>query len=328
MGFGFSNSIMKEGSLMIEVGLLTLKNVSVLLIFIALGYILQHSHKFPEDAAKVISTLTTLLFLPAYSLNNLAQNFTMETIGQKVTILGFGVLFTFAAIALGLLLAKIFGKDTFDRHSLTYAFTFPNYGYFGFPLIEGVFGAEMLADFLIFTIPFNIACHTFGYILFAPEKKINWKKVLLTPAIVAVIVGCAIGISGIKLPPLITSILTTAGSCMSPMSMILAGFLLGCFKVKHLLSSFRAYWISAIRMVGIPALFGILLFACGVRGNLFLLPLLTACLPLGLNLVVFPESYGLEDSATSNARICFVSILLALILLPINYAVLVYLAGI
>ena len=138
MGFGFSNSIMKEGSLMIEVGLLTLKNVSVLLIFIALGYILQHSHKFPEDAAKVISTLTTLLFLPAYSLNNLAQNFTMETIGQKVTILGFGVLFTFAAIALGLLLAKIFGKDTFDRHSLTYAFTFPNYGYFGFPLIEGV----------------------------------------------------------------------------------------------------------------------------------------------------------------------------------------------
>ena len=314
--------------MMIEVGLLTLKNVSVLLIFIALGYFLQHSHKFPEDAAKVISTLTTLLFLPAYSINNLAQNFTLETIGQKAALFGFGILFTAVAIALGLLLARIFGKDIFDRHSLTYAFTFPNYGYFGYPLIEGVFGAEMLADFLIFTIPFGIACHTFGYILFSPEKKINWKKVLLTPAIIAVIIGCTIGISGLKLPPLVTSVLTTAGSCMSPMSMLLAGFLLGRFPVKKMLSSFRAYWLSVIRMIGIPVLFGIILFVCGVRGDLFLLPLLTSCLPLGLNLVLFPESYGLEESAASNARICFVSILLAVVILPINYAILVYLAGI
>lgn len=313
---------------MLEVGLLTLKNVTVLLIFIALGYALQHSHKFPEDAAKVISTLTTMLFLPAYSINNLSQNFTLETIGQKAALLGYGVLFTAAAIALGLLLAKIFGKDIFERHSLTYAFTFPNYGYFGYPLIEGVFGGEMLADVLIFTIPLAIACHTFGYILFSPERKISWKKMLLTPAILAVLIGCIIGISGIKLPALITSALSTAGSCMSPMSMILAGFLLGRFPIRNLLSSFRAYWLSAIRMLVIPVLFGIVLYVCGVRGDFFLLPLLITCLPLGLNLVVFPESYGLEDSASSNARICFVSYLLALVILPVNYAVLTYLAGI
>lgn len=313
---------------MIEVGLLTLKNVSTLLIFIALGYVLQHSHKFPDDAAKVISTLTTLLFLPAYSINNLAHNFTLETMGQKAALLGYGILFTAVAIGLGLLLARIFGKDLFERHSLTYAFTFPNYGYFGYPLIEGVFGAEMLADVLIFTIPLGIACHTFGYILFSPEKKINWKKVLMTPAIIAVIIGCAVGISGIRLPSLITSVLSTAGSCMSPMSMILAGFLLGRFPIRKLLSSVRAYWLSAIRMAGIPLLFGIALLLCGIRGNFFLLPLLVSCLPLGLNLVVFPESYGLEESASDNARICFVSYLLAVAILPLNYAVLTYLAGI
>lgn len=312
---------------MLEVGLLTLKNVTVLLIFIALGYTLQHSHKFPEDAAKVISTLTTMLFLPAYSLNNLAHNFTLETIGEKTALLGYGVLFTAAAIALGLLLARIFGKDIFDRHSLTYAFTFPNYGYFGYPLIEGVFGGEMLSDVLIFCIPLSIACHTFGYILFSPERKIHWKKVLLTPAIIAVFVGCLIGISGINLPPLISSILTTAGSCMSPMSMILTGFLLGRFPIRNLLSSIRAYWLSAIRMLAVPVVFGIVLYVCGLRGEYFLLPLLISCLPLGLNLVVFPESYGLEESATGNARICFISYLLSLIILPVNYAILTYLAA-
>ena len=114
---------------------------------------------------------------------------------------------------------------------------------------------------------------------------------------------------------------------MSPASMLLAGFLLGKFPLKSLLSSFRAYWLSAIRMLGIPLLFGIVLYLCGVRGQFFLFPLLVASLPLGLNLVVFPESYGLEESATSNARICFVSYLLALIILPLSFALITQLAG-
>lgn len=312
---------------MLEVGLLTLKNVGILLFFIALGYILQHSHKFPDDAAKVISTLTTTLFLPAYTISNLCQNFTIDKIGQKAALLGYGVIFIAAAIGLGLVLARIFGKDLFDRHSLTYAFTFPNYGYFGYPVIAGVFGAEMLADVMIFTIPVNIACQTFGYLLFSPERKINWKKVILTPSILAVFIGSAIGLSGIKLPSFCIDVLNTAGNCMSPASMLLGGFLLGKFPLKSLLSSFRAYWLSTIRMLGIPLLFGIVLYLCGVRGQYFLFPLLIASLPLGLNLVVFPESYGLEESATVNARICFVSYLLALIVLPLSFALITRLAG-
>lgn len=312
---------------MVEVGLLTLKNVGILLIFIALGYILQHSNKFPKDAPKVLSTITTMLFLPAYTISNLSQNFTIDKIGQKAALLGYGVIFIAAAIGLGLLLAKIFGKDLFDRHSLTYAFTFPNYGYFGYPVIAGVFGAEMLADVMIFTIPMAIACQTFGYILFSPEKKINWKKILMTPSILAVFIGSAIGLSGLNIPTFCYDVLDTAGGCMSPASMLLGGFLLGKFPLKNLLSSFRAYWLSAIRMLGIPLLFGIVLYLCGVRGQYFLFPLLITSLPLGLNLVVFPESYGLEESATTNARICFVSYLLALIILPLSFALITQLAG-
>ena len=73
-------------------------------------------------------------------------------------------------------------------------------------------------------------------------------------------------------------------------------------------------------MLGIPLLFGVVLYLCGMRGQYFLFPLLIASLPLGLNLVVFPESYGMEEAATTNARICFVSYLLALIILPLSFA--------
>ena len=69
---------------MLEVGLLTLKNVGILVVFIALGYILQHSRKFPGETAKVISSLTTLLFLPAYTISNLSQNFTIDKINPMI----------------------------------------------------------------------------------------------------------------------------------------------------------------------------------------------------------------------------------------------------
>ena len=134
---------------MLEVGLLTLKNVGILLIFIFLGYTLHHSGKFPENTPKVISTLTTTLFVPAYTISSLAQNFTPDKIGRQAALLGYGVLFIFAAVGLGLVLSRVFGKDDYDRHSLAYAFTFPNYGYFGYPVIAGVFGAEALADVMI-----------------------------------------------------------------------------------------------------------------------------------------------------------------------------------
>ena len=316
----------KKERFMLEVGLLTLKNVGILLIFMFLGYILNHSGKFPESAPKVISTLTTTLFLPAYTISSLAQNFTPDKIGQQATLLGYGVLIILAAVGLGLILSRIFGKDAYDRRSLAYAFTFPNYGYFGYPVIAGVFGAQALADVMIFSIPMAIACQTYGYMLFSPEKKINWKKVLLTPSILAVFIGSAIGLSGIRLPGFFIDVLDTAGGCMSPASMLLGGFLLGKFPIKSLLSSFRAYWLSGIRMLGIPLLFGAVLYALGMRGQFFLFPLLLVSLPLGLNLVVFPESYGMEEAATANARICFVSYLLALIVLPVTFALVTGLA--
>ena len=54
------------------------------------------------------------------------------------------------------------------------------------------------------------------------------------------------------------------------------------------------------------------------------MPLLMLALPLGLNLVVYPESFGYD--ATDNARMCFVSYLLCLVILPVTFAVINYLA--
>lgn len=275
----------------------------------------------------MLSLLCTLLFSPAYSIANMSKNFTMEVLGENTLLIGYGVLFVAVAIGLSFLLSKPFAKSRIQRNSLIYAFAIPNYGYFGYPVIEGVFGKAVLADVMIFLIPLSLATSSFGYALFVGDKKIPWKKILLSPMLVCLVIGMSLGLSGIQLPSFVDNAITVAGNCMSPCAMLLAGFMLGKFPLKDLLTGWRPYVYSAIRLIGIPIILGVVLFLLGVNGQYFMLPMLVAGIPLGLNLVVYPESQGYEKQASDNAKLCFVSYILALLVLPCTFALLTHLVG-
>ena len=305
---------------MTNVFLTTLSKVSVLLIFIGLGYLLRRTKKLPDNAGRVLSLLTTLVFSPAYTIKNLSASLTLEKIGSQMALIGYGAIIVLATIGLAFLMAKPLARNDFERRSYVYAFCIPNFGYFGYPLVEGVFGSEVLSQLMIFCLPMSIACNTFGYLLFVKDGKLTFKDILKMPVIVAVFVGMAIGLSGIQLPPLVSDVLTTAGNCMSPASMLLAGFVLGGFALKDLFKGGRSYMMSGIRLLGIPALVGGVLFLLGVREMYLALPIMILCMPLGLNLVVFPESMGID--ASDNAKMCFVCNLLTIVVLPFVFALL------
>ena len=312
---------------MLEVFQLTLGKVGMLLIFIGIGYFLRWHHDLPDDAGRVLSLLCTLVFLPAYFITNLSKNITMEVLEEKARLVGSGIVFVLVAILLAYGLSKPFARDKIQRNSLVYAFAIPNYGYFGYPVIEGVFGNAVLADVMVFLIPMSLTTNSFGYSLFVGDGKVPLKKVLLTPMVISLGIGVAVGLSGVTLPPFIDSALKGLGGCMSPCSMLLAGFMLGKFPLKDLLKGWRPYVYSAIRLIGIPLIFGAILMACNIKGQYLMMPLLVAGIPLGLNLVVYPESQGYEKQASENAKLCFVSYLLALLVLPCTFAILTKLVG-
>lgn len=309
---------------MLDVFLLTLNKVGTLLIYITAGYILRRKQLLPEQAGRILSLLCVMIFSPSYSILNISKSMRPEVLLQNTLLVGWGVLFIIAAIIIGRVLAKPLSRTPMENSSLTYAFTFPNYGYFGYPVIEGVFGQTGLGNFMIFAIPSSLMCYSYGYVQFRKEEGYSIKKLLKAPLVVSLLIGIVIGLSGIKLPGIITGVLDGASKCMSPCSMLLAGFMLGKFPLKQLFSGVRPYTLTAIRMLGIPATLGIVLYLLGVRGDYLFWPLVFACLPLGLNLVVYPESLGYEKEAADNAKLCFVSYVLSLAVLPCLFALLQY----
>ena len=300
--------------------LTTISKVSALLIFIGAGYLLRRSEKLPENSGRVLSLLTTLIFGPAYTIKNLSGSLTMEKIGSQVVLIGYGAVIVLATIGLAYGLARLLARDDFERRSCIYAFSIPNFGYFGYPLVEGVFGTEVLGQLMIFCLPMTIACNTFGYLLFVKDGRLTLKDILKMPVVVSVFLGALIGLSGWRLPQVLNDVLVGAGNCMSPASMLLAGFVLGGFPLGELLKGARSYWMSAIRLVGIPLLTGAVLLALGVRGMYLALPVMILAMPLGLNLVVFPESRGID--ASQNAKMCFICNLLTILVLPVIFALL------
>lgn len=310
---------------MIEVFNLTLTNVVKILIFIAIGYTLRNTKGFPKESGKSLSMLAALIFSPAYTIRSLARDFTMDTLNQKLLILGYGVVVVAAALVIGFLVSRVLGRDPAEKRVLLYALTFSNYGYFGYPLVESVFGPEILADFIVFTRPLDFTVSTLGYWVLTQRKDFSWKGFLLSPVVWSPLVGAAIGLSGIRLPALAENTLSALGACMSPTVMILMGFVLGSVPFRELFGHPRAYGISLVRLLLIPILGGCAFYLCGARGSWFLLPLLTMAMPIGANVVVFPESCGIDTG--NNAKPVFLSYALAIILLPVTFSLISQIAG-
>jgi predicted permease len=308
---------------MLDIYYVTAQKILVMLIFITIGFILRRKKILPEQSGKTLSVLLTNLFLPAMIFNNLSKNLHMDTITKHFTSLVIGVGFLVAVIVIAKLFASLFSNDRETKNTFTYIFAFSNYAYFGYPVIENVFGSKMLANTIIFAIPFTITIFTYGVHLLIGSKtpkKMEFKEILfslLKPVLIAVFWGVLCGLLSVKIPKVISNVVTMSASCMSPVSMILTGFVIAALPLKDLFKSKKAYVVSIIRLVIIPVIFVVGLWLVGLRGENYIIPVVISAMPVGMNVVVFTEANG-KDSKYS-ACICFISYIISLITIPIIF---------
>lgn len=304
--------------------LLTVEKVVFLILFMGAGYYLRHSGKLRESAIHALSVLLTAMFAPCYTFRSLSANFTVPNLSHNLFLILVSCGTILVTYPVARLLAKKLGKSEFETDSLTYIYTFPNNGYFGYPVIENVFGAEMLGSFIVFCLPFSISNFSYGYAIFAGNggAKARWRKALISPMMVGCYLGLFFGITGISLPSLLSSAVDTSADCMSPVSMLLAGLSLGSFSLKKLLPSPRDIGLVAIRLLGLFVGIGLPLFGICCLFDLprfiFYMPAMYICLPVGLNCIAYPQSF--EKDASANARLCFLSFIMAILTLPIIFS--------
>lgn len=298
--------------------------ILILFAFIAIGYGLKKFDKLPDGFNKGISNLLVYILVPFLIFESISKNFNLEVLGEKKDIIVISTLLMLAFFLIAFIFSKVLTKDSNTRDIYMYSFSFPNYGYFGNPLVLAIFGELMLFDYIIFTTPFLILTYTFGVYTLDPNKTFNFKK-LINPIMIALVLGMILGALNIKLPQQITTIVSMGSSCMAPMAMILTGVVFASRDLKNMLSNPKIYIACISKMLIIPLIVVVIMSRFEIPENISALIIPTLTLPTGLNSIVFPEANG-GDTKTG-AQLCLVSTVMFLIAFPLVFSFYQYLCA-
>ena len=302
----------------------TLSPMLMMFACMVIGFVLNKKKICPDNTASVLSKLEANVLLPALTINTFSKYCTVESLSEQYQRILFSVLVLAVAIGIALALASFFTGKGYNRNVYRYALTFGNFGFMGNAIVPAILGEAALYDYILFTLPVTIAAYTWGIAGLIPkgEGKRNPFKNLMNPPVFSVVIGIALGLTGVSsyLPAFVGSTLSGLGSCMGPIAMVLTGFLIGQYPVSKLLSDKKIYIASALRLFILPALFIVILKLLGADNTTMIMCLFAFATPLGLNTVVFPAAYGGDPStgvsmATISHTVCVITI-------PIMYALL------
>ncbi len=320
-----------------EIFSLTVSQMLLMFTLMATGFILRKKLVISEESGTIMAKLETFVFVPALILFNMITRCNVKTFTANSSLILYGAVITFITIIVAYPLSALFvrkanesSEKLYLRSIYKYAITFTNSGYMGNFIILGVWGNDMLYKYSLLLFVYDIFCKSYGLYLLVPKDKNdglvkNLKKGLLQPPIIAMVIGIAAGLLGLGkfIPSFIVSALESAGNCQGPVAMLLAGFIIGGFEFKKLLTNKKVYAVTFLRMILMPSVIMFILMLIGTSKEIMTLILIATATPLGLNTIVFPAAYG-GDTKTG-ASMTMISHTLSIITIPLMYLIFIVL---
>ena len=230
-----------------------------MMIMALVGYALVKLGTLKQEDSRIISLLLLFVIQPCMILRSLQielspdrlQGFLFATVASSISML------------LCILFAKLFERtwdlDPVDRASLTYA----NVGNLILPLISMSLGDEMVFYGSTFQIPFNILLWTHCYSILTDGKRLNLKKMVTNPPLIALALGLVLLVTQIHLPSVIDDAAKGYHDMVAASSMMLVGMIIAGSDLKSVFTYKKAYLISLLRLVVLPVICILLLYVSG-----------------------------------------------------------------
>jgi predicted permease len=290
------------------------EQISILLVFVAVGYAVGKTGIVKHEHSKVLSTLLVYVFLPCNVLKTFITRFNIDFISSNWNTIAISAVIVAVFAVSSHFIPKLITKDKYERSVFEYSLVVPNSGYMGIALAEGVFGSAV--GLMTMALPLQIYIYTYGYAILT-KQGLNFKK-LINPVLIATALGMVLGLLKTPVPEFANSILSSASGCMAPVSMLLTGIVISEFKLHKIAFNPKIYPIIAIRLLVMPLAIGFVLSRF-FDANTVAVAVLLYSLPCGMNTVVFPKLVG--EDCRSGAGVSLVSTLLSAITVPLIFLI-------
>ena len=231
---------------------LVLQQILVIFCYVAVGVGAGKLGIIDPDQRKYLTKLCSGLILPftilsAASMELGAEGFRSLGIALGVMFLVFGL-----TLAGSLTILRAFhGEDRF-RAAMTSLITFPNCTFLGLPLCQALFGEIAVLYNCAALIAFNVLFFTVQLPLFTGGK-INLRAILTVPTMATFGLLAMLAL-GIHWPGPVQTVVSSVGSMITPLSLIIIGVMLSENDLKSIFREKAVYLVTAIRNFLIPAL--------------------------------------------------------------------------
>lgn len=312
-----------KGDEFVEIFSSVIFQIAVLFSFIFIGFTIRQGGFLPENSAEIFSKLENRILMPAVVINTFRTNCTVKNISEKWVFIAYSTGVLLFCIATGFVASRFLGKTEYLKKVYRYSISVSNFGFVGTAMVSGIYGAESmeLFDYLMFTLPLNLFTYSIGIAWLVPNGHGEFSmKNFVNPIFVSIFIGAILGLLPIPKFRLVTTIINSTAACMSPIAMILTGFVIGGYSFANLFGKWQTYVVAGIRLVFLPTVSVLVLKLFNAPQEAVVATLCANAMPLGLNTVIIPSAYG--KSPDDGASMALVSQLTAVFTIPILFYIL------
>ena len=191
---------------------------------------------------------------------------------------------------------------------------FGNVGFVGLPVVAAIFGDEMVFFASLCNIPFNLALYSCSAAQLSPDGgRVRWQDVLNAP-VIATLLSVVLLLSRVHVPGVLADTISSVSGATIPLSMLVIGTSLGGISVRSVLTDWRVYVVSAVRLLVCPLLTWLVLRPFAAGALLGISVLMAAC-PSAMLVTALCLQYGRSDAFAS--KCIFLSTILSAVTIPL-----------
>lgn len=294
--------------------LVVLGQVSTLFLMMGVGYVLGKWKKITAAGTGEMSSLLLYVVAPCIIIDSFQTDYDPSLLRT----LAVGALVELVFFFLYAMIVKLFFRreDDDTRISFRFGSMYGNTGFMGLPLIQAIMGDEALIFAVVSLMVFNVVVWSHGYMMMnGSAKGFSLKNVLLTPGILAVVIGLPLFLAQLTLPGVLHTAVKYIGSMNTPLAMVVIGAQMARADLGALLRDKKLFEASALKLILIPIFTAVVLLPLRHNALLYTATVILSGAPTAGITSMFAERF--DRAPERAAGLVSLSTLLSILTLPI-----------
>ncbi len=262
------------------------QQVLVLFILIAVGFICGKKKIITDFSARHMTDIVLYVVTPCVMISAFQREFSFELLSGLIICVTCSALI----FAVSILICNLIFHD---KAVIRFATIYSNCAFMSLPLQKAILGDGGWFYGSIFVAVFNIFVWTHGLVSMSGDKKqLSFKKLVLNPGLIGVLLAIILFITGFKLPYIISQPVEYLAVLNTPLPMLIIGFYLSQADFKKAFTDKGVYFSSAVRLIALPMITAVVMSLCRVTPIITMACVIATSAPTAATTTMFATKFN------------------------------------